>query len=167
MNALAFFAQALVLAATGGMSWTLILPAALMAVILQCLWLLRRVLDPHFDMVLIMLGWGGLGMLMPGVVMGTPPCHTSVTAMWAGMLAASAWPAYRYARCLRAARAEGRLALTLAFDGLGMAAGMAMPWPAALPWLHHAAMLLGMTLGMGAAMLALQRVLRPQVPANS
>lgn len=163
MNALAFVAQAVLL----GLSGQVLVGALLIAFVMEVLWRLRGLLNPHFDMVLIMTGWGGLGMLAASWVTNAPVCHASPAAMWVGMLAFSAWPAYRSARCLRAAQAEGRLAVTLVFDLVGMAAGMAIPLPVMTPWLHHAAMLVGMTLGMGVAMLALQIVLRPQVPANS
>lgn len=179
LTALAFLAQAMLLAwlyPIAGLTGTLLLSAALMAFVLDRLWWMRHLWNPHLDMVLIMLGWGGLGMMLGPLAVGAPLCHSSPLAMWIGMLAASAWPSYRYARCLRAAYEEGRLALTLGADGAGMALGM---YAGALPlallrlplaeaaWLHHAGMLLGMSLGMGLSMLGLRLVLRPQVPANS
>jgi len=167
MIGLTFLAQVAILARGGWLEGQLLLAGVLLAVVLQCLWAMRRLLNAHFDMVLLMLGWGGLGMMVPAVLLDLPPCHTSALSMWTGMLALSAWPSYRYARCLRAAHHEGRLALTLTFDLAGMAAGMALPLPMTTPFVHHSAMLLGMTLGMGLSMAALRWVLRPQVPANS
>ena len=179
LTALAFLAQAVVLAWVApipGFTGTLLLSAALAAFVLDRLWWMRHLWNPHLDMVLIMLGWGGLGMLLGPLAVGAPLCHSAPAAMWTGMLAASAWPSYRYARCLQSAYQEGRLSLTLAADLAGMALGM---YAGALPptvlrlnlpeaaWLLHGGMLLGMSLGMGGAMLALNRVLRPQVPANS
>lgn len=181
LTALAFLAQAILLAVLhpiAGLTGTLLLSAALAAFALDRLWWMRHLWNPHLDMLLIMLGWGGLGMLLGPLAAGLPLCHTSLrsaTAMWTGMLAASAWPSYRYARCLHLAHQDGRLGLTLLADLAGMALGMyagAFPFsvlslpmsPAA--WLHHAGMLLGMSLGMGLSVLGLRAVLRPQVPAN-
>ena len=181
LTALAFFAQAVLLAwlhPIAGLTAMLLLSAALIAFTLDRLWWMRHLWNPHLDMVLIMLGWGGLGMLLGPLALSLPLCHVSASgnaAMWAGMLAASAWPSYQYARCLQAAYQERRLPVTLLADLAGMALGMyAAAFPLSLlrlpmaqtAWLHHAAMLLGMSLGMGLSMLGLRTVLHPQVPPN-
>jgi len=176
--ALTVLMQALVLAwvaPVGERTWGLVCAAGLLAVVVERLWAMRAVWNAHIDMVLIMAGWGGLGMLVGPLAVGAPACHAAPGAMWAGMLAMSAVPAWRDARCLRAAYAERRLMLALVVDALGMAAGMqlaAAPFAffamtPAMIWLHHGAMLTGMTLGMAAAM-ALAKLLVPAgaVPAN-
>jgi hypothetical protein len=116
--------------------------------------------DPHVDMFLAMVGPGGLGMLA-GVSLAGASCHDAWQGFFygsAGMLLASIPVCWFRARCLIAARSEGRGPLALLLDVTGMQAGMAVGHlPAALvqvssdvrlTWLHQGLMLVGMSLGM-------------------
>ncbi len=124
--------------------------------------------DGHLDMMLIMLGPGGLGMML--ATLSEPQCHLSWRGYWlmtAGMLAASLPLSWASARCLLTARQAGQGSLVLLFDIVGMQAGMTVAHLSSslLPmtdprstWIHHALMALGMSLGMLAAMLAAARL---------
>lgn len=118
----------------------------------------------HLDMYLAMMAYGGLGMMLPGLVTGRV-CHHGFdwghyAWMSAGMWAFSLPPIWREARCVAAARREGRGLWVLLLDGIGMQLGMGL---AHLPllwlpmgdlrveWLSQASMLVGMGLGMMAA----------------
>ena len=116
--------------------------------------------NSHLDMILLMLGPGGLGMLLGGWYAG-PTCHTatwqSFGLMTLGMLLPSTPLAWMYARCIQEAKTEGRGLMTLLFDAVFMQAGMLLGHlPATLVpsmdprliWLHHGLMLIGMLLGM-------------------
>ena len=125
----------------------------------------------HLDMYLAMAGWGGLGMLLPSLASGVLCNHQfqwgQYAAMSAGMWVFALVPIWREARCLAAARLEGRGAWTLTLDGIGMQAGMGLAhlplvWlpmgDARVAWLLHASMLVGMGLGMMAVQIAVQRL---------
>jgi hypothetical protein len=133
---------------------------ALLVAILLLFSVTRLRWDAHLDMYLIMLGPGGLGMLV-GARLAGPMCHQATwnafALMTAGMLLPSIPLCWRYARCVRSARLQGRGMQTLAIDALGMQAGMlAGHLPAMLIssndprliWFHHAIMLVGMLGGM-------------------
>jgi hypothetical protein len=115
----------------------------------------------HLDMYLAMLGYGGLGMLMPGLFDGQV-CHHEFhwqhyVAMSGGMWALTLIPIWREARCVAEARRQGRGLALLLLDGMGMQLGMGV---AHLPllwvpmgdqrvgWLAQGLMLAGMGLGM-------------------
>lgn len=118
----------------------------------------------HLDMYLAMMAWGGLGMMLPTLVTGAV-CHHSFNWshyawMSAGMWVFSLPPIWREARCVAAARREGRGLMLLLLDGLGMQVGMGLAhvpllWlPMGDPrvaWLSQGSMLAGMALGMMAA----------------
>lgn len=123
------------------------------------LWSVRRHLDPHADMILLMGGFGGLGMwLGPWLYYGgvtLPACHYGLggwLAMNAGMFALGLPPALLWSRCVAIARRDGFLVPKLAADTIGMLGGMcAGHWlvPIALGSLtHHAGMVAGMLGGM-------------------
>jgi len=132
--------------------------------------------DAHLDMLLLMVAPGGLGMMLPMVwPLGTGPvCHTAPTwtsyaAMSLGMWLLAGPLCWRFARCIRQARQDGRGVVVLLIDFLSMQVGMALAYlpmsllPLANPrgaWLHHAFMLAGMLLGMVAGMLN-HRLWRP------
>ena len=121
--------------------------AALGAAILQ-LWSVRRHLNQHVDMILLMGAYGGLGMLAGG-----PACHVTA-AMWVGMFAVGLPPTLCGSRCIQDARREGHVIRVLAVDVVGMAAGMYMGHMVLAvhdTFLHHVSMLLGMLLGMALA----------------
>lgn len=124
----------------------------------------------HLDMYLAMTGWGGLGMLLPSLHSGVLCNHQmqwgQYAAMSAGMWVFALVPIWREARCLAAAKLEGRGAWTLMLDGIGMQAGMGMAhlplvWlpmgDARVAWFSQASTLLGMGLGMMAVQIAVQR----------
>lgn len=118
----------------------------------------------HLDMYLAMIGWGGLGMLLPSIGTGAI-CHHSFHWTHYGMMSVGMWvfsliPIWREARCIEAARAEGREWNLLLLDGLGMQIGMGLAhlpllWlpmgDSRVAWFAHASMLAGMGLGMMAA----------------
>lgn len=118
----------------------------------------------HLDMYLAMTAWGGLGMLLPGLATGTV-CHHSFHWSHYGLMSLGMWvfsliPIWREARCIAAARLEGRHWNLILLDGLGMQIGMGLAhlpllWlPMGDPrvvWFSHASMLAGMGVGMMAA----------------
>lgn len=118
----------------------------------------------HLDMYLAMIGWGGLGMMLPGLHYGLA-CHHIFNWQHYALMSGGMWlfalpPMWLGARCLIQARAEGYGSALLILDGLGMQLGMGLAhlplsWlPMGDPrviWFSHASMLLGMTLGMMAA----------------
>lgn len=125
-------------------------------------WLVRRLLPAHVDMLVLMGGFGGLGMLLgTRAAAGTAAaCHPSSGAVWlgmfAGMLAAGLPPVLAWARCLQGLPWRARL-LPVLLDLLGMTAGMTLghvllrELPIDRPALHHIVMIVGMLLGMAAA----------------
>ncbi len=129
--------------------------------------------DAHLDMVLLMAGPGGLGM-MAALALG-PACHVQLTwasygLMSGGMLLLSVPLSWRYARCVQQSRREGYGGRALLLDVIGMQLGMTFTHlslsilPTAGPrgiWWHHGIMLAGMMLGMLASMLAWRYALRP------
>ncbi len=112
------------------------------------LWAVRRYLNQHVDMILLMVGYGGLAMLP-----FAPVCHGSLSSfgiMNAAMLAAGVPAVWIGARCVRQSTNPVRLVV---LDSAAMVAGMALPHfgvPGHNLALHHSAMLLGMLTGMGA-----------------
>jgi hypothetical protein len=118
--------------------------ALLVAVMVALLWQVRAVLPIHTDMFLIMTAFGGFGMVSFGY--GQPSCHHSYAGT-VGMLVASLPPSLLAARCLQG---PGRYWYLL-LDTVGMLIGMEVGHRIAIgadPWLMHAAMLVGMNLGM-------------------
>lgn len=128
--------------------------------------------DPHLDMILLMAGPGGLGM-MSAMLLG-PACHVqrTWTAYWVmtgGMFLFSVPLAWLSARCLQQARRDGYGGRALLLDVVGMQAGMTVAYlpvgllPIADPrgiWLHHAMMLVGMLVGMLLGMAGIRYILR-------
>lgn len=128
--------------------------------------------DAHLDMVLLMAGPGGLGM-MAAMALG-PACHVQLTwtsygVMSAGMLLLSVPLGWRSARCVRQARRDGYGGRALLLDVAGMQLGMTfshlamgilpLVGPRAI-WWHHGLMMAGMLLGMLASMGAWRYALR-------
>lgn len=113
------------------------------------LWEVRRYLNQHVDMILLMAGYGGAAMLP-----FAPTCHASLSSFWmmnASMLAAGVPAVWFGARCVKQSARPVRLLL---LDTVAMIAGMALPHfvvPGHNTALHHSAMLLGMLAGMGVA----------------
>ncbi len=114
----------------------------------------------HLDMYLLMLGPGGLGMMLGGWQAG-PLCHSATWSvfwpMTAGMLMLSVPFCWYLARCVLEARRQGRGVQALLLDMAGMQVGMllghlpSIMLPVMDPrliWLHHALMLIGMSMGM-------------------
>jgi hypothetical protein len=130
------------------------------------LWRTRAQWDPHLDMLILMAGPGGLGMIAGVAVSGAPSCHFLAplsfpwSLMTAGMLVCSLPPSWLAARCVLQARVEGWGPLRLLVDSAGMLLGMTaasqIPGWAGAPgggaWLGHGVMVLGMLLGSGAAL---------------
>ncbi len=135
--------------------------------------------DPHLDMILLMAGPGGLGM-MSAMLIG-PSCHvqhtwTSYWVMSGSMLLFSVPLAWLFARCLQQARRDGYGGRALLLDVVGMQAGMTLAYlpvgllPIADPrsiWLHHAMMLAGMLAGMLLSMAVLRYILRRATKSSS
>jgi hypothetical protein len=146
-------------------------PSVILVTIFALFAYTREHWDAHLDMLLLMAGPGGLGMM--AAMLAGPSCHVALTwshywTMSTGMLALSVPLSWHYARCIVQARREGYGGLALTLDLLGMQAGMAL---AHLPlsllgvsqpnlWLQHGVMLIGMLLGMTAGMAGLRFVLR-------
>jgi hypothetical protein len=138
-----------------------VVAAGISAMLIWQLWSIRRHLNQHIDMLVLMTAYGGFGMLpLPGA----PSCHVSTRAflmMTGGMLMIGFPPMLLAARCMQEARREHRLVITLAVDVLGMLAGMITAHfvtPIAPVLLHHTSMVFGMIAGMGAARYVLLRV---------
>ncbi len=135
--------------------------------------------DSHLDMILIMASFGGLGMILPTLLLPGPACHlqqstSGFLAMTAGMLLLSAPLSWHSARCIIEARREGYGGLALAVDLAGMQAGMMLGhlsmtvsrWPVGDPrlvWIHHSLMLVSMLLGMLASMAVLRWYVKPNL----
>lgn len=134
--------------------------AALVVAMVAMFAFTRENWDPHLDMVLLMAGPGGLGMMAP-MALG-PACHVQLTwtsygVMSAGMSLLSMPLCWRYARCIQQARREGHGGRSLLLDMVGMQIGMTishfsfmiLPWagPHTI-WWHHGLMMVGMMLGM-------------------
>jgi hypothetical protein len=135
----------------------------------------RRIWDPHLDMILIMLSYGGLGMLLPTLVTGEVCPHhfhaTHFIAMSVLMWVFSLPVVWTQARCVQAYKQFGRGHIALLADAAGMQAGMFLAHvPISLlpmgtssgPWITQAVMLIGMTLGM----LAVQSFVMPRLLWN-
>lgn len=125
-----------------------IVAGALFVLVWQ-LWAVRRHLNQHVDMVLLMTGYGGLGMLPGG-----PTCHAtweSWLTMTAGMLLLGMPPMVWGSRCLAAARQRHQLTLYLVADVVGMILGMGVAHLVVSHdrMLAHTAMVIGMIGGMG------------------
>ncbi len=130
--------------------------AGAVAVLAWQLWAVRLHLNEHADMLILMTGYGGLGMLP-----WTRSCHLTNSAwlwMTAGMLALALPAALAGSRCLRRASKEHNVTRYLAAESIGMTAGMLAahalltrftqdPLPA------HIGMLIGMLIGMSIGML--------------
>lgn len=153
--------------------WTAGLGAGLGILLILALFALSRLRwDSHLDMILIMTGPGGLGMMLPMFFVDVPACHIQPTVtgfllMTIGMLLVTLPLSWQSARCVREARNQGLGALTLGVDVIGMQIGMLLSylsmskWPIAdvrIVWMHHGSMLICMNLGMLAAMVFLRWV---------
>jgi hypothetical protein len=128
-------------------------------------WMAREWLNPHADMLVLMGGFGGLGMLLGNIADGVPSCHLGslhfFSWMNGGMAIGGLLPAIAWSRCLLAARQAGRLRFVVAVDSTGMWLGMAFPhWmvsvlplaPSFLGIWAHPLMLGAMLAGMAIAM---------------
>lgn len=146
--ALACGAQILLLAGHG--VGALLVSATLAWAVWQ-IWWYRGWLGTHVDMIILMCGYGGLGMMA-----GARQCHNTAQAwfeMTAGMLIFGLVPVFFGSRCFAAARRAGDAIALLFFDTLGMAAGMAamhveMSFVSASPLVKHLATVFGMAAGM-------------------
>ena len=126
--------------------------------------------DAHLDMILIMGSFGGLGMILPTVLLPVPACHLQQSTsgflyMTGGMLLLAAPLSWYSARCIIEARREGYGGLAFGVDLIGMQAGMMLGhlsisrWPMGDPrlvWMHHALMLVSMLVGMLVGMAVLR-----------
>jgi hypothetical protein len=154
--------------------------ATILAVLSAQAWMVRRHLPAHADMLLLMLAWGGFGMLWGWQLDGAmqAAAHHAGRGFYQGIFRWLNWmnvlmlvfafpPSLWWARCLVPYRPfRWRLVWVLALDAVGMVLGMMAggrllghPLAMALeaPVLaHHLAMLLGMLVGM-----ALTMVMRP------
>jgi hypothetical protein len=143
-------------------------PASLLAAVALSsaawqVWRYRFWLGAHVDMIVLMSGYGGLGMLQAG-----PHCHTTIKGwleMTTGMLVLGLAPVLGGSRCVEAALRRGHLTRTLLFDTLGMVAGMGAIQPSvylvsAHPALRHFGMVFGMAAGMIAGSLAAAKYFR-------
>ena len=158
--AIALAAQVIVLSWPGiqGM-----IAAGASALLAWQLWSVRLYLNEHADMLILMTGYGGLGMLP-----WTRECHlTSGAWVWmtAGMLALGIPATLAGSRCMQRALKDGTMAPSLAAETLGMTAGMLMAHRLVTPFTHdpltaHIAMSIGMLMGMTAASFALERIPR-------
>lgn len=155
--AAAIAAQLIVLSWPGAQG---MIAAGAMALLAWQLWSVRLHLNEHVDMLILMAGYGGLGMLP-----WTRECHLTGGAwlwMTAGMLALGIPAAIGGSRCLRRAWKQDNLALILTADSIGMTAAMLLAHTLVTPYTHnpllaHLAMLTGMLIGMTAASSALLR----------
>ncbi len=153
--------------------WTAGLGAGLGILLILALFAVSRLRwDSHLDMILIMTGPGGLGMMLPMLSVAGPACHiqpsvTGFLLMTVGMLLFTIPLSWMSARCVREARNQGIGALTLGVDMVGMQVGMLLAylssskWPIDDPrilWMHHSSMLICMSLGMLVAMIFLRWV---------
>lgn len=145
--------------------------AGAVALLAWQLWSVRSHLNEHVDMLILMTGYGGLGMLP-----WTGACHLTNSAwllMTAGMLTLGMPAALLGSRCIRRASKEGNLVRVLAAESIGMTAGMLLVHRLVTPFTHdplmaHIGMLIGMQAGMTAASFALQRRIyhHPAGPAH-
>lgn len=136
--------QVVLLASQYPVDGQVLVGSLLAAVMVALLWHVRAVLPVHADMFLIMTAFGGFGMVSFGY--GQPSCHHSYAGT-VGMLVASLPPSLLVARCLQV---PGRY-WWLLLDTVGMLVGMEVGHRLATgadPWRMHAAMLVGMNLGM-------------------
>ncbi len=145
-------------------------------------WLARRRLLAHFDMLLLMGGFGGLGMMIGGWIdMGFPASAAAVTHQHHHQMGLVSWmtglmllfavpPGVAFSRCIAPVRRSPAVIPAVAIDVLGMLLGMFAAhtfW--AMPLAHaigshfagmHLAMLAGMLGGMIPAMLLRDLLLR-------
>lgn len=141
-------------------------------------WMIRKYLPAHVDMLLLMLAWGGFGMLWGWQLDGAMQAvgHSAAHGVDRGwfrwlngmkilMLVFAIPPSIWWARCLAPYRPfRWRLAWVLACDALGMVLGMmaggrllghSLSAVLGAPVLaHHLAMLAGMLAGMAVTMVA-------------
>ena len=125
--------------------------AACIAALVMVLWRSRACLNPHVDMLLIMLASGGLGMFVYPAHLA---CAMGSWRAYGWMLLFGLAPAIPLARCLRAAFRRGYLMWALSIDAGAMIGGMWLSsrirgghgeWAALT---QHLEMLSGMTVGM-------------------
>lgn len=132
--------------------------AACISLLVGTLWNVRRYLNPHTDMLLIMFASGGLGMCLS--ISGHMHHGNPVASwqMWVGMLALGFVPAIFFSRCLHTARRRGYLGQAILIDLVAMFAGMWFSGTANIQYGHwtetgrHLTMLGGMIVGMLAGM---------------
>ena len=142
-----------------------IIAAFAIALLVWQLWSVRLHLNEHVDMLILMTGDGGLGMLP-----WTRSCHLTNSAwlwMTVGMLALSLPAALQGSRCMQRALKEGTLARNVLAESVGMTAGMLAAHVLVTPFtrdplLAHIGMLIGMLLGMSGVSFALLRWMEVQ-----
>jgi hypothetical protein len=139
-------------------SWRFILGAAAVAAAAGFAWLARGWMNAHADMLLLMGGFGGLGMLLGNIADGTPSCHLGnmqfLCWMNGGMIIGGFLPAIVWSRCLRTVRHTRLFLPVIAVDSAGMYLGMASPY-----WLVSSLELAHSSLGIWAHPLALGAML--------
>ena len=128
--------------------------AACFAVLTAALRRFRTWLNPHVDMVLIMLASGGLGMFAAQPAANHVACSMNSWRAYGWMLLFGLGPAIPLSRCLRAALRHGYLLWALLIDASTMIGGMWLSsrangghgdWAVLT---RHLTMLGGMTVGM-------------------
>jgi hypothetical protein len=121
------------------------------------IWRYRGWLGTHVDMIVLICGYGGLGMKP-----GAPHCHDTAQGwfeMTAGMLALGLVPVFFGSRCFAAVRRTWEAPAVLLFDTLGMMLGMGamhleMSFISPSPVVKHFVMVFGMAAGMIAGSVA-------------
>jgi predicted permease len=175
---LATYAQGLMLVHLGRLSGKsalqVLLVSAVAGLVVHQAWTYRRLVSHRVDMILVMLAFGGLGMILgwwidfgfgPAVVHGGPkPLLASLFSWMTGlMLVGAVPPAFVLTRCARLARGDRRRWISTHVVGnLAMIACMIAGGRLLGPALtaatgsfavgHHAGMVVGMVLGMFAGM---------------
>ncbi len=155
----------------GALAVQVVLVAAAVGATVRLAWRVRAQLDHHVDMALVMLAFGGLGMIVGWWIdMGLglhpyPSVWSAVFSLMTGlMLAAAVPPAFMLTRCAELARrSRVRWVVTHVVGNLAMVAGMiagGRGFGAALGGLigsrlvgGHLAMVIGMVVGMEAGMI--------------
>jgi len=133
-----------------------LIAAAAVFVAFWQLWAVRRYLNQHVDMILLMAGYGGAAMLP-----FSSSCHSSFWTMSGVMLVVGLPPVWFGARCVLNSPHPVRL---LTLDSIAMLVGMGIPH-LLLP--SHASMLLGMLAGMASTQYVITRLSRPETPPAS
>lgn len=150
----------------GQVDITAALIGGLSAMLAYQLWMARRGLNAHIDMLLMMGGFGGVAMALSGwfypagCPMHREPWSAASITMTGAMLVAGWWPSLRWSRCLQVLKGSWLLGLVMLVESAGMIAGMAL-FPAwdRKPLTGQIAMWTGMMLGMGLSMMIRQPLL--------